>query len=190
MKANSTLRSVVLIGPPGSGKTSAGQMLAERWQCPFHDTDRLIEQRCGKTVSAIFAENGEAHFRTLESLLLDELGDARTVDAPIVLATGGGIAVTPGNYEKLARIGTVVCLRAAAETLAERLFEDKTRPLLADSASSQSPFESLKVRLQELLKVRAEAYGRALLSVDTSGLEPSEVAIEVEKVIRETKQSQ
>ena len=61
-----TAPRVVLVGPMGAGKTTVGRLLAERWGVPFVDTDDVVEQTEGRTVSDIFVDSGEEHFRALE----------------------------------------------------------------------------------------------------------------------------
>ena len=81
---------VILIGPMGSGKTTIGQLVAEKLQIPFRDTDQVIEETTGKTVSDIFLENGEDEFRAIEKKVLrDELLTDGTV-----LALGGGAPIS------------------------------------------------------------------------------------------------
>jgi len=187
LNSQSTPRAIVLIGPPGSGKTCVGQILARRLSWRFQDTDKIIEERLGQTVPEIFRQQGEGYFREQERLLLDELGT--TLPASLILATGGGIAVAEGNFERLCKIGLVICLRAGAQILASRLSQDEVaRPLLQNKDNQAD--DSLTRRLEELLKKREEAYARPRITIDTSGMQPSEVAEVVEKVIRESKQSQ
>jgi shikimate kinase len=168
--------NVIFIGPPGSGKTSVGQVLAQITNRRFFDTDRLLEERAGTAVTEIFSKHGESHFRQLESALLDEIKEDAWQD--LILATGGGIVITPGNLDRLSAIGHVICLIAQADCLAERLRSDDSRPLL------NSPDHETKVkRLQDLLGARNQFYEQAEHVINTAGLTPEEVAKKVEKLL-------
>ncbi len=168
--------NVVLIGPPGSGKTSVGKLLAERTKRRFFDTDRVIEERHGCSVSEIFARHGEPHFRRLESDILDEMSSQNWTNT--VLGTGGGIIVTPGNLEKLERLGLVVCLFAPPSCLLKRLETDQTRPLLASGNEG-----SKEKRLNDLISARESKYRMAPHTIETANLAPEEVAAEIEKLL-------
>ena len=96
---------LVLIGPMGAGKTTVGRLLAERWGVGFRDTDDDVEQAAGQSVSDIFVESGEAHFRALERAAVSRA----LADHPGVLALGGGalgiaigLIVMAGSYLILA----------------------------------------------------------------------------------------
>ena len=117
---------IVLVGLPGSGKTTVGRSLARRLQLPFADSDAVIEQRLGCTIRDYFDHQGEAAFRDVEQAVIDEL----TQSPPGVLATGGGAVLRPANRRHLRERGTVIYLRASPEQLAKRLRHDTKRPLL------------------------------------------------------------
>ena len=88
------MNNIILTGFMGSGKTSTGIRLSRRLQCPFVDTDRLIEQETGKKIPRIFAEEGEAYFRDLETKTLKKLAEGRERR---IISTGGGLPVRPQN---------------------------------------------------------------------------------------------
>jgi shikimate kinase len=169
--------AIVLVGPPGSGKTSAGRILAARLGWSFTDTDALIEEQAGLKVSALFAQHGERHFRRLESAVLMDL--VRQQPTGCVIATGGGIMITGGNYELMCRLGPVVCLMGAVETLVTRLSGDSTRPLLATAATTAydpANQDALRQKLTDLLLTRWQAYAVPQYRVDSDNLTPEEVA--------------
>ena len=83
---------LVLVGAPGSGKSTVGALLAQRWGEPFADVDAVIESRVGKSVAEIFADDGEAVFRAFEESTTAEL-----LDTPGVLALGGGAVLSPAT---------------------------------------------------------------------------------------------
>jgi 5-deoxy-5-amino-3-dehydroquinate synthase len=122
---------VVLVGLPGTGKTTVGRRLAKELGRPFADVDEQIELRAGCTVANLFAERGEDGFRRVETTVLSELLD---VAAPLVLAAGGGAVTRPENRALLADPGVVVVwLRASVAFLASRT-DPTHRPLLAGDA--------------------------------------------------------
>lgn len=104
--ANS-MQNIVLIGMPGSGKSSIAEALASRLQRPLFDSDAEIVIRAGKSIPEIFAEEGETSFRNLESEVLADLGKR----SGIVLATGGGSILRPQNYPSLHQNGTIFWIR-------------------------------------------------------------------------------
>ena len=94
---------IILIGLPGSGKSTVGRLLARRLQLPFVDSDHAIEQRLGCSIREFFEREGEARFRDEEQALIDEL----TQSAPCVLSTGGGAVLRPVNRQCLRGRGRV-----------------------------------------------------------------------------------
>lgn len=120
------VRPVILVGMMGAGKTTVGRRLAARSGRRFIDTDRVLEERCGVTISTIFELEGEPGFRRRERALLAELVSS----TGSVLATGGGAVLDEGNRRLLRDGGFVVYLKASAADLWLRLRRDRTRPLL------------------------------------------------------------
>ncbi|MDE7262642.1 MAG: AAA family ATPase [Oscillospiraceae bacterium] len=107
------VRNVVLIGMPGSGKTTVGRTLAKRLGKEFLDLDQLATERAGKPIPEIFAQEGEKAFRDLESAIVKEAG-ART---GCVISTGGGVVTRDGNYPPLHQNGVIVHLTRALDLL-------------------------------------------------------------------------
>jgi shikimate kinase len=159
--------NIILCGFMGTGKSTVGRLIADRLGWRFVDTDQLIEAQVGRTVSQIFAGDGEAFFRQWESRICRELIGARHE----VIATGGGIVLDPANREALNRAGLVVCLDAPATEIVARLAGAVDRPLLAGA----DPV----ARVTELLAARAGAYGAIRNHVDTAGKTPQEVAMRI-----------
>lgn len=118
--------NIVLIGFMGSGKTSAGRILAERLNYRFIDTDQLIEQQNGITVANIFEHKGEDFFRQQETDLLKQLSSTDNT----IIATGGGIVLREENRLLLRELGTVVYLQTDAAEILKRVDGDTSRPLL------------------------------------------------------------
>ena len=124
---------VVLVGLPGSGKSAVGRRLAQRHGATFVDVDEMIEREAGRTVPAIFAENGEQAFRALERESIARLGDPdRGTTLARVIAPGGGSVVDPRNRWHLYRGRVPVWLDGRPEVLAQRLRRSPhVRPLVA-----------------------------------------------------------
>lgn len=137
---------LVLVGLPGSGKSTVGRQLARRLGLPFHDSDHVIEQRLGCSIREYFERSGEAAFRDVEESVLEEL----TQQGPGVLSTGGGAVLRPANRKRLRDAGQVVYLHSAPEEVLRRVRHDGSRPLL----QVQDPM----ARLRELYAERDPLY--------------------------------
>lgn len=164
--------NVILCGFMGTGKTTIGKVLASRMGWDFVDTDELIVTQTGKPISEIFATEGEAAFRDLETALCKEILNWRRR----VVATGGGIVLRPENRHVLLQAGMVVCLEAPAEEIIQRLRFNTDRPLLHSDDPAQ--------RIRQLLAARAEAYAALPYHIDTYAVTPSDVANSIMRVWR------
>jgi shikimate kinase len=125
---------VILIGPMGSGKTTIGQLIARRLDIAFRDTDQVVEEETGRTVSDIFLEDGEDAFRLLEKgVLRNELLSDGTV-----LALGGGAPISMDAQSALRAIASpVVYLDISLATVAPRIGFNRDRPLLLHNPRGQ-----------------------------------------------------
>lgn len=160
-------RNVVLVGFMGCGKTTVGRKLHVLLGYPFIDTDHRIENRAGKSIAAIFADEGEAVFRDMETEVLEEL--LADPAEQRIIATGGGIVVREANRALLRKLGFVVWLRAPVDTILQRIARNHERPLLRTG----DPRE----RVESLLAERTPFYQAAAhLDVETQGLTCHEVA--------------
>jgi shikimate kinase len=162
------LRNIVLVGFMGTGKTTVGQLLSEQTGMPLVDMDAKIEDRAGKSINEIFAQDGEPHFRTLEREMTQDLA-AREGQ---VVSTGGGVVLNPANIADYEQNGLVVCLLASAEEILNRVQHDDTRPLLAGDKQEL---------VLQLLENRRPLYEAITHKIDTNGLAPEEIA---QKIIR------
>jgi shikimate kinase len=115
-----------LVGLPGSGKSAVGRRLSQRLQCPFVDTDHLIEERIGCSIRDYFEREGEERFRDIEQQIIAELAQAPSG----VLSTGGGSVLREANRHQLHQHFHVIYLRSSPEDLFRRLRHDVKRPLL------------------------------------------------------------
>ena len=162
---------LVLVGPPASGKTTVGTAAAAACGLPFRDTDRDVESETGSSVSDLFVQQGEPHFRALE-----EQAVARALaEHAGVLALGGG-AVTSSTTRKLLVAhglagGTVVWLYVDVASAARRAGLSRDRPLLA-----VNPRAMLRTMLEERAPLYAEV---ATHRVPTAGRAPEEVLADV-----------
>ena len=153
--------SIVLIGAPGSGKTTVGAMLAERLGVTFNDADAIIVERAGKSIAEIFTDDGEAAFRALEEQVTAEL-----LKLPGVLSLGGG-AVLSSTTRAALRSHRVVWLRIGLSQSVKRVGLDTARPLLLGNVRGQ---------LLKLLNERAPLYAEVATEVvDTDDTTPAEV---------------
>ena len=133
------MRNVILIGFMGSGKTTVGLRLSYRLRRSVIDTDKEIEREEKRSISDIFAAEGEAYFRDRETACLKKLiKDARNQ----IISVGGGLPLREENRELLHELGQVFYLRASAGTIYERLKHDTTRPLL-QGADPQNKIKTL-----------------------------------------------
>lgn len=165
--------NIILIGFMGCGKSTVGIRLSYRLRIPVEDTDKLIEKNEGRTISDIFAQDGEAYFRKLETDLLEEISK-RTYGR--ILSVGGGTPVREENRALLKKCGKVIYLRIQPETVYERLKTDTTRPLL----QCEDPL----TKIRQLLKEREAAYeGCADIIIDVDDKSVDEVVEFIEKYI-------
>jgi shikimate kinase len=157
----------------GSGKTAVGRHLARLFRFTFHDSDADIEAKTGVDIPFIFEKEGEAGFRLREKESIDRLSRLES----IVLATGGGAVIDPGNRKALAERGAVVYLATSIDQQIERTRHARHRPLLNDTDPEQ--------KLRDLMLRRAALYAEiADLTVSTDGRRVQLVAEEIQHGLR------
>jgi shikimate kinase len=156
--------NLALIGFMGTGKTSVGRLVADRLQFDFLDTDDCIETKAGKTISRIFAEDGEVAFRKFELEVVQSFEPRRN----IVIATGGGLAANPGCLASMKAHALIVCLWASPETIWDRVRHQTHRPLLLT--------EDPQGRIRQLLAQRDPFYRQADLLLNTEWRSPRQLA--------------
>ena len=167
MQNGRVIYNLALIGFMGVGKSTIGQMAANQLGYDFIDSDACIEATVGMSISRIFAEYGEAHFRACEAALVDELVHRRHV----VLATGGGLAANPLHLNRLRQNALIVCLWASPEAIWDRVRHQTHRPLL----QTEDPL----ARIRQLLAEREPHYRQADILVHTEMRTAREVVHQV-----------
>lgn len=159
--------NLYLVGMMGAGKSAVGRPLAEALGYRFIDADTTLEQVAGRSIAEIFASDGEAGFRQLETAVLGQIAGWHS----LVVATGGGVVTRSQNWGHLHQ-GVVIWLDAPEELLLSRLTADPTRrPLLEQSDPA--------ARLRALLEQRRPLYAQADLQVPQGTESPAEVAARV-----------
>ncbi len=124
-------RPIILIGLMGCGKTTVGKELSKATGLPLLDMDAVIEEQIGKSISAIFKEDGEARFRALETALLRYLKrTVGTARGAAIISTGGGVVMRPENRAIIRELGFAVWFRVSVSTLLARTSRSSNRPLL------------------------------------------------------------
>jgi len=160
---------IFLVGMMGSGKTTIGKLLAEELSLPFFDTDDIITSIEGSSVSEIFQNKGETHFRDIEFGLVNNWKMSHGV-----VSTGGGLPTHHGIMEILNDKGVTIYLKSSVDTLVSRVNNDPLRPLVANKTVGE-----VKKTLSNLLKERKEYYNKSIYTVTTNG-NPQEI---VKKII-------
>ncbi len=149
------INNLALVGFMGTGKSAVGRLVANLLQFDFVDTDEQIELSSGVRISDIFAQQGESHFRELESDALKALESRRHC----VISTGGGCILRPANLASLRTHSLIVCLWASPEGIYKRVRHQTHRPLL----NCEDPVN----KILSLLKERESAYRQADLLVNS-----------------------
>ena len=145
-------KNVYFMGFMATGKTHVGSSLANLLGWPFHDTDTLIEEKAGKTITEIFADDGEKHFRDLETAVIADVAKVKHH----VIALGGGAVIRPENFDMIKKSGITICLSASEDVIFNRIIQKQHRPLMA----SYSPDEQ-RARIKNMLDERKPYYEKA-----------------------------
>jgi shikimate kinase len=163
---------LVLVGPPGSGKTTVGRLVAGRLGLAFRDTDADVEAATGKTIAAIFVDDGETVFRERER----EAVRIALAEHDGVLALGGGSVLDPETRAALSG-QTVVRLKVGLSDAARRVGLNRDRPLLLGNVRAQ---------LGALLTARDPLYAQvATAEVGTDGRSPEDIADDVLAILEQ-----
>lgn len=154
---------IILVGMPGSGKSTVGKQLASHLNLPLIDLDAAIEQSAGQEIKSIFAEKGEEHFRELESQTLQQV--LASTDS-FILATGGGAPCFHNGMEIINQHGISIFLDVPVDELVERVAKDTNRPLLAVSDK-----EELLLKLNVIRAKRLDCYQKAQIVISGSDID-------------------
>jgi shikimate kinase len=166
-------RHIVLVGLPGSGKSTVGKLVAEALGTKVIDIDGLLVREMGMPILQIFGMVGEAKFREMER---DAVRAAQGGN-PCVIVPGGGWAAQPGLLEEARQTSLVVYLKCRAATAIKRSEQGEARPLLAGPDPGQ--------KMRALLEEREPFYSRADCQVSTETAAPEAVAAEVMALARQ-----
>ncbi len=170
-------RSIILVGYMCAGKTTVGKALAKALGRTFYDLDWYIEERFHKKVPAIFAEQGEEHFRDLERRMLHEVAEFENV----VLSCGGGAPCFFDNMDYMNGCGTTVYLKASPETLVSHIAISRgERPLL----KNKTP-EELREYVAKQLAEREVFYSKARFTVDINVLDTFDKINDIVNIIQD-----
>jgi shikimate kinase len=160
---------IFLVGYMGAGKSSVGQLLAQKIDYRFIDTDSWIENRCCKPIPELFEQYGEEYFRAKEKECIEFL----VGKDKIVIATGGGLPCSNGLMDLMNELGEVVYLQASITNLTNRLFSDtQVRPLIEDVKSKLELASFIKKHLSE----RENVYNLSRYIIELNELKPFEIA--------------
>lgn len=164
------LSNIVLIGMPGSGKTEVGKLLAVRLGRSFTDIDQRIEERCNTTISELFTQYGEAHFRDLET----QATQGAALEQGIVISTGGGVVLRPRNMGMLKHTGVLFFL------------DRKLEYILADSDLSDRPLlqQNREQTLNRLYQERIVLYRKYADYVIDNNQRAEDAVRQIETIIR------
>lgn len=148
------MKSIILVGFMGCGKSTLGKKLAKKLNVPFLDSDHEIEASAGLSVSQIFEKHGETYFRNLEREFLMKLNP----NDNFVLSTGGGMPCLNENMNRLNELGAVLYLKLSPQELTKRLLAAKKtkRPLIEGKTA-----EDLQLFIAERLEARNQFYLQA-----------------------------
>jgi len=152
------MQNIYLVGFMATGKTCVGREIARREKWQFADLDELIELKEKRTITDIFAQQGEAYFRRIEKNTLKEIAREKR----FVVSCGGGIVIDPENIRIMQATGEVICLSASPAVILERSRLCASRPLLK--------VVDPKKQIELLLKLRQPFYRRIEKNIDTSTL--------------------
>ena len=153
----------------GTGKSTVACALAQKIKKNLVDTDKIIENRIGKSIAEVFDSEGEEYFRRIEKQIFQEIASRNN----LVIATGGGTLLDKENYLLALKNGIVILLQAIPQVIFSRLQKESSRPLLSG--------ENKLAKIIDLLNKRKAKYSRFEYCIDTSYLTVNQV---VEKIIQ------
>ncbi len=166
---------LTLVGLSGTGKSTVARLLAERWNWSCADVDERVETESGRTITEIFASEGESAFRALESAQLK----AALSGQHTVVAAGGGAPCEAEAMDAILAAGPCIWLSASLDVLAARVIQSEERPLLESVDSTR-----IVAHLSDQLDDREQVYTRAPFNVSTDERDPVAVAEAIEALLQ------
>ena len=165
------MKTIVLTGMMGSGKTETGKLLASKLNLSFYDIDTIIEQNENCSISEIFEKKGEDYFRKIEQLTIKNI----LIPENQIISLGGGAFENAETRELLLDKTTVIYLKTSAEIIYERIKNDTTRPLLKNNLTVE--------RINDLIQIREKNYTLAKCVVLTDNKTLEQVAAEITECV-------
>jgi len=185
-KKETPAKHLVLIGYRGSGKSSVGREVARMLGLEWMDTDQAIQEKAGKSIRDIFAEDGEPAFREMETAILHELGTRGPELPSSVISSGGGMPMREENRRLIKRLGPVIWLKIKPETALVRITGDKQSADLRPALT----LNPMALEIREMIAERAPFYAAtADLTVenDDPGVTTEDLASKILDQLRATK---
>ena len=161
------MKTIILTGMMGAGKTTVAKILAKKLNIKSIDIDSLIEQNEGEKISEIFSEKGEEYFRKIEKNTIDNIFTREN----LVISLGGGALENNETREFLLTNSTVIYLQTSPEIIFERIKSNTERPLLCGNMSVE--------KISEILEKREKNYQTATYKITTDNKTPDQIAEEI-----------
>ena len=161
------MKTIILTGMMGAGKTTVAKILAEKLNIKSIDIDSLIEQNEGEKISEIFSKKGEEYFRKIEKNTIDNIFTREN----LVISLGGGALENNETREFLLTNSTVIYLQTSPEIIFERIKSNTERPLLCGNMSVE--------KISEILEKREKNYQTATYKITTDNKTPDQIAEEI-----------
>lgn len=167
------MKTIVLTGMMGSGKTTIAKLLSEKLKIKYIDIDFLIEEKEEMKISEIFTKKGENYFRNLEQEIILSV----FIPENSVISLGGGAFENPETRKFLLNNSTVIYLKTSPETIYERIKNNTTRPLLCGNMSIE--------KIDQILKKREKNYKSAPIIINTNNKTPNRIVEEITGVLND-----
>lgn len=169
--------NIILIGIGGSGKSTVGKLLANKLDKKFFEMDKIIEKKVNMSIPQIVEKFGWDKFRDCESQVVDDLCKLNNT----VISSGGGVVIREENISKLKANGILIWLRARIDTLAKRIGDGKSRPILSNP-------KNIKKELKQIYDGRKKLYQKAAdCNLNTDSNTPEEIADKIIKYLKDKK---